>query len=418
VGQPADIAQPGRRRACTLETDAFGVVTAVDDAGEAMLDRTRAEIVGRGALELVHPDDQPRAVAAWAEMLAAGGAGARLRLRLLRRDGGWRWVEVAPQSLLDDPDRPRVVARMAEVAEADAWAALVARERLLDRVAEALPLGIVHVGPDGRAGWANARLRRMTGAAPGAGLERLLAPVLDADREALEGAIARAVGAGEDAEVSVGVRGLAGALRCRVTVRALAEDPAGALVWFEDVTEWARAQADLLRRATVDGLTGCLNRTATLAGLERALDAAGPGTGTAVVYVDLDCLKGVNDRLGHAVGDEVLAAAGRRLRGALRASGTAGRVGGDEFVLVCPDVPAPADALAIGRRVAASLNRPVRARGRRIPLTASVGVAFAPAGPADASAVLSEADRAMYASKRAGRGEAVLAAAGERPDAA
>jgi diguanylate cyclase (GGDEF)-like protein len=139
-----------------------------------------------------------------------------------------------------------------------------------------------------------------------------------------------------------------------------------------------------------------------------------------VVYVDLDCLKGVNDRLGHAVGDEVLAAAGRRLRGALRASGTAGRVGGDEFVLVCPDVPGPADALAIGRRVAASLNRPVRARGRRIPLTASVGVAFAPAGPADAKAVLSDADAAMYASKRAGHGEAVMAgrSAGDRPDAA
>jgi diguanylate cyclase (GGDEF)-like protein len=122
----------------------------------------------------------------------------------------------------------------------------------------------------------------------------------------------------------------------------------------------------------------------------------------AVLFVDLDRFKLINDTLGHQAGDELLIAVGQRLRTALRPPDTVGRLGGDEFVAVCEDIGGKGDALALAERLAASLEAPVRLAGRDVPIRASIGVAVSANSANDPATLLSEADGAMFWAKRRG----------------
>src|SRR5262249_48070758 len=147
-------------------------------------------------------------------------------------------------------------------------------------------------------------------------------------------------------------------------------------------------------RATVDPLTDCLNRAATLALVEATLLAGGPD-GTALLFVDLDDFKQVNDVHGHAVGDRVLEVCARRMRSALRGRDRLGRIGGDEFLVVCRDVADPAMALEIAQRLVETVGADVSVDGLVLPVRASVGVAWT-ADEDDADALIARADTAMY----------------------
>jgi diguanylate cyclase (GGDEF)-like protein len=163
-----------------------------------------------------------------------------------------------------------------------------------------------------------------------------------------------------------------------------------------------RAYADAVHRATHDELTGLPNRALVLDRLEHAMARAGRNDAqVCVLFVDLDRFKGINDSLGHSVGDEVLSLVSARLLDAVRPSDTVGRLAGDEFVVVCEDIDM-ADALHIAERVADAVARPVSLYGRDMVLTASVGLASA-GSEARAEDVLRDADVAMYRAKERGR---------------
>jgi diguanylate cyclase (GGDEF)-like protein len=119
-----------------------------------------------------------------------------------------------------------------------------------------------------------------------------------------------------------------------------------------------------------------------------------------VIFVDLDNFKAVNDRHGHAVGDELLIVVGERLTRAVRHGDFVGRLGGDEFLVVCPDVAGADEAKTITDRIAAAVQGQLRIGGSPIELRASVGVAYAGRREATADALVSAADAAMYAAKR------------------
>jgi diguanylate cyclase (GGDEF)-like protein len=126
------------------------------------------------------------------------------------------------------------------------------------------------------------------------------------------------------------------------------------------------------------------------------------------MYVDLDRFKAVNDGLGHAAGDEILRVAGQKLRAAVRGRDRVGRLGGDEFLVLCPGIDSPDAALQIGGRIARDLEGDVTSTAGRVELTASVGVAWTRRGlPVDA--FVAQADAAMYAAKRDGGSRAALA---------
>ncbi len=172
----------------------------------------------------------------------------------------------------------------------------------------------------------------------------------------------------------------------------------------------AQARADLQdssdrsREASLhDPLTGLPNRALILERLEHAsLRGRRSEKTSAVLFIDLDHFKAINDTYGHRVGDELLVAVGKRLAGLLRPGDTVARLAGDEFVILCEDLDAPSQATAIVARVDAALSRPFILGGTEVAITASVGVAFADHSDSASERLLHNADIAMYQAKRKG----------------
>ncbi|MDQ3270322.1 MAG: PAS domain S-box protein [Pseudomonadota bacterium] len=189
-------------------------------------------------------------------------------------------------------------------------------------------------------------------------------------------------------------------------------DRSGELTHFvgvqNDVTERQRYEEQLAYRATHDELTGLPNRQLLLDRLQQAvLSAERYGRQVAVVFIDLDDFKLVNDSLGHSAGDDVLRAVAQRLREVVRGTDTVGRFGGDEFVIVLTeqtDDPAIADVLA---RIASGLTDPIELAGVSYTLTPSIGYCRYPDAGDGAEALLMRADVAMYQAKQQGRNRAV-----------
>jgi diguanylate cyclase (GGDEF)-like protein len=197
---------------------------------------------------------------------------------------------------------------------------------------------------------------------------------------------------------------------CQISLRPLTDHAgvvSGAIGCLSDVTDAARLRRELELRATVDALTGCLNRAATLELLEMTLrDHATLGAGMAVVFVDLDSFKTVNDRYGHATGDAVLIAAAQRIQTATRERDQLGRLGGDEFLVLCPDV-SHAKGLDIVARLHRALHDPLTVAHHEIALGASLGLAWTE-HETSADALIAEADEAMYAAKATRQSLSVL----------
>jgi diguanylate cyclase (GGDEF)-like protein len=171
-------------------------------------------------------------------------------------------------------------------------------------------------------------------------------------------------------------------------------------------------EMSLLHRATHDAATGLPNRD----GLHVALDAAA-GEPLAVMFIDLDRFKDINDMHGHAFGDLVLATVARRLEGLLRPDDTVARLGGDEFAVLCAGISRPGDAVSLADRVISGLGAPLAIADRTVHVGASVGIAMS--GPQHSTAQLVDrADRAMYRAKSAGGSQWSLLAAGDPDDAA
>lgn len=175
--------------------------------------------------------------------------------------------------------------------------------------------------------------------------------------------------------------------------------------------EGARVRAEA--EAQSDPLTGIGNRRALMAALDRLL---AEGRRFGLIHVDLDHFKAVNDTLGHAAGDHVLGVAAQVLADETRAGDTVARIGGDEFVLLLPSVPDVARLQAVAGRLAARLAEPVPYGRSTCKIAASLGLVLSDRhSGATGDALLASADAALYAAKRAGRGQAVLAEAAQEP---
>ena len=173
----------------------------------------------------------------------------------------------------------------------------------------------------------------------------------------------------------------------------------------EQTRERARAEAKIAHMAHHDALTELPNRVLLLQELERAsARAADAGERSAVLCLDLDRFKSVNDTLGHPVGDELLRAAAQRLKNALRDGDMAARVGGDEFTILQPGIQHPSEAMGLAERLIQTLGEPFTVSDHRISIGASVGIAFAPADGATADELLNAADMALYRAKNDGGG--------------
>jgi diguanylate cyclase (GGDEF)-like protein/PAS domain S-box-containing protein len=412
LAQRVDIS-PLPPRIGRVRKDALAVIVEVDAALLRILGWTAEQMTGHRSLEFVHPDDQEQAIRDWMQMLETPGPMPPVRQRHRRADGSWTWFEVTNHNQLADPAVGVVVAEMIDIShEMAAEEALRAREKLLRRLAEALPIGVLQATADGRIVYTNERLHRILGAGPAPDLAVQLATVAREDRPALDVALESALRSGIDGDLEIQIRPTPDdrARRCMVRLRALADElgtTTGAILTLEDVTESARLRAELERRATHDMLTRVMNRASVIAVIEDAL--ARPGTnGTAAIFVDLDRFKAVNDSLGHAAGDELLRIVADRLAIAVRADDALGRIGGDEFLVVCSGIRGVGPAQRVAERISRALCRSVHLAGTTLDLQASLGVAYSGRRPITADALVARADAAMYESKRQGLGRPVV----------
>ncbi|HYZ28961.1 MAG TPA: EAL domain-containing protein [Thermoleophilaceae bacterium] len=178
----------------------------------------------------------------------------------------------------------------------------------------------------------------------------------------------------------------------------------GVVCVARNVTGRREAERQLAHQALHDSLTGLANRVLFMDRLDQALARlqrhASP---LALLFVDLDHFKVVNDSLGHAAGDELLVQVAERLRRALRPSDTVARFGGDEFVILCEDAAGRAEAEEIAGRVSEAIARPFKIGDQEVVMTASTGIVIANDTHTDAGALLRDADTAMYRAKERGR---------------
>jgi len=247
--------------------------------------------------------------------------------------------------------------------------------------------------------------------------DMVLAP--QADPEGLYPGVTR-VGHTLRAEITVALRGKE--LHLSIIASPLFNSEGeiiGAIEGIRDVTEGVRAQKKLTHHALHDILTGLANRALFTNRLEHAIRRArrNPEFRLAVLLLDLDQFKRVNDTLGHLAGDALLTTVARRLEAVVRETDTVARLGGDEFVILLDGITAPRDAIHIAGRILEDVRLPVHVGGHDIFTSASIGIVFSGGEYAATDDLLRDADIAMYRAKDQGRGRYKVFHAGMREKA-
>jgi diguanylate cyclase (GGDEF)-like protein/PAS domain S-box-containing protein len=298
--------------------------------------------------------------------------------------------------------------RRAEVAASEA-AALVASEARFRGLVDDNSDLVLLIGAGGVVRSASRAARDVLGSDPRELEHRSLAELLHPDDVAL---VASSEGGERHRRLELRMRHHNGYW---LTVEAVANDMTadahvGALVLtVRDVSERKAFEEQLRHRAFHDPLTQLANRALLSDRLQHALAREGRFEDqVAVLFVDLDDFKTINDALGHASGDELLVMAARRIRSCLRSADTAARLGGDEFGVLLEGVSDVDEAGAVARRILDAIGEPFSIGGLPVPLHASVGVALGAAHAVSADELLRNADIAMYAAKRAGKGRHVV----------
>ena len=399
----------------TLITGGEGRIGYVSPAVEVVLGRPAADVEGRAPADLVHPDDADELAAVWSAALNRPGDPFRTEIRFLRADGGWRWVAVSVTNRLDDPAVHGVVLNLRDITDrlhAEQEAARAAQQFRL--AFDHAPVGMALVDQSDQA----TSLVRIANDAMAAMLGRrreevIGAPITDfihpVDRP-LARAAARTFAEGRS-DVSAGEARLLHSDGHVIWSRfhaALIRDGDGRPDYFIaqllDVSDQRAAEEKLLHQALHDPLTGLPNRRLLLDRLQQAIARSRRrGNYVAVLFLDLDRFKVINDSFGHATGDQVLMEVARRLQELTRSSDSLARLGGDEFVVLVEDMTDPDEAPAVARRIEEALSLPMAVQPDvTVSITTSIGITVARSGD-DPAALLRDADTALYRAKEQGR---------------
>jgi diguanylate cyclase (GGDEF)-like protein/PAS domain S-box-containing protein len=404
--------------------DVRGMFTYVSPAAERLFGRPVDELLGGSPFPFIHPDDRDAVIATFTQAQDRPGEGDPVEFRVQLGDGTWRMLEAVANNLLDDPAIAGLVVNARDATERHrAERELRDAQERFRSAFEHAPIGMALSAIDGRFFRVNRALARMLGRAEdellGASMLGLTHPD---DRPQLVEATDRLL-AGDVGTYQVEMRYLhvdGRAVWVGVSV-SLVRDVAGQPLYMvsqaEDITERKASGERLAHQAIHDPLTGLPNRLLFVDRLRRALNdvdpqlhgGVGPPPGrVAVLFLDLDHFKVVNDSLGHSAGDRLLVAVADRLRAAIRPDDTVARFGGDEFTVLCTGVPDETTARELAERVAAAVCRPVQLVEGEVFVTASVGIALSGGELETPETLLRNADSAMYGAKDHGRSRTEL----------
>jgi diguanylate cyclase (GGDEF)-like protein/PAS domain S-box-containing protein len=382
-------------------------------------------------LKTIHPDDRERVLV---EHLRTNDTGDpfRMEYRMVATDGRVVWVRDDGVLVRDDADRPLywqgVFLDITERKQADQ--ALAISERRFRGAFEYATVGMSLATPDGRFLRVNRAFCDMLGYSEEELLELSFRQVTHAADLETDVELRRQLLAGEIPAFQTEKRYVhkEGYDVWAILSVSLVHDADGQPLYVvgqaQDITDRKLLEQRLAHQAFHDALTGLPNRALFMDRLEHALNRAARQEETvAVLFLDLDGFKAVNDRLGHAAGDELLVQAGQRLHGWVRAADTVARLGGDEFTVLLERVRGQDEVIQIAERIVGGMAEPFRLGNLAVVVRTSVGVAFTaaqgfmPGTPAAPSDLLRNADVALYRAKAAGGGRYVLYDAQDEPRA-
>ncbi len=388
-----------------------GTIEYVSPAFERLLGYRPNDAVGSTAMDLAHPDDVDAARRAIGTVQDATGAAARMEVRIREQSGAWRWFDASVMNLVSDPGVAGVVVNLRDISERmRAQDELREAEQRFRGAFEDAPIGMALTDRDGRLFRVNRALADMLGYQPhelrGMNVTDIThAEDREASRRQLSGLVEGDAPGFQIEKRYVHKDGHALWVSISVSVVRDADgEPAYTIGQIEDITE-RKATAERLAHAAIhDPLTGLPNRVLFVDRLARALvRARRHDHKVGVIFLDLDRFKVVNDSLGHATGDQLLKAISERLLAALRPEDTVARFGGDEFVVLCEDVPDEATVRHVAQRIEATISSPTVISRREIFVTASIGVVVSGPSAASPETLLRDADAAMYGAKGQGR---------------
>jgi len=384
-------------------------------AAERIFGMANSDIVGTSALELLHPEDLELALASLASVRGKN-IGSPIEIRV-KTPTGWKLVELIGANLIGKPPIDGLVWCVRDLTERRRWeVATNDIERFRSLVHNSASI-LLLLDRGGTVDSVSAAITRMLGhdqsLVEGHPLEDLVVP---ADRPAFQSALAsaledrRAVQGPIVVEVDLRRRDGGVPVPCELSIINLLDDPTvnGLVVSAHNITQLRSTRDALERLATRDPLTGLPNRKLILDRIEQ-MQTRGRRSGHdgAVLFIDLDRFKDVNDSLGHRVGDDVLRQVAIRFQGALRESDSIGRLGGDEFVVLV-DGSGARNAEAAAHRLLDSLTLPFEVHSAARPqLTMSASIGIVSGAYASAEDLLMDADVALYEAKATGRNRAV-----------
>jgi diguanylate cyclase (GGDEF)-like protein/PAS domain S-box-containing protein len=381
-------------------TDGAGSLSYVSRSVTHLLGWSPDELVGKPSTYLMHPEDQA-ASQVIADYLAGEVEPRPVEHRIRHRDGTWRVFESITTDLTHEPNIGGLVTSARDITDRRQ---AEQRAQQLTEVLEQSNEVVVLSEPNGHLVYANQRARELLGLGTGHDVGELSSIE---SRERLR------------TEIMPFVRrhGLwSGELTLRTTTgdevpmlaTVQAHRESGEIVLLStiahDITEMKKAQHRLEYEATHDALTGLPNRAMFNEVGEQALErAARHARATAVLFLDLDGFKEVNDSLGHDAGDRVLVEVAKRLRVAVRGGDLVARLGGDEFCVLCELVTGEDEMRELGNRIIGAVSTPLVVHGREVQVGTSIGIALDTGEAGTIGNLVRDADVALYHAKREGK---------------
>jgi diguanylate cyclase (GGDEF)-like protein/PAS domain S-box-containing protein len=359
---------------------------------------------------LVHPDDQEVAWGHVRDRIEGKPTPPHYQFRIIRKDGSVRWVESFP-SRIEYQGRPALQVAMVDITERKlAEATLKNSEERYRTLVESSTDAILMLNGERNAVTCNQAFLDLFGyqknEVEGQSI-RIIHPSEESFRtygKATYPLVERVGSLREEWDLMRRDSTIFSAEIVTSPIRSPDGTTTGYICIIRDITERKRAEEELAYMATHDSLTGLPNRTLFTDRLTMALvQARRSQKKLAVMLLDLDYFKNVNDTLGHSMGDQLLCAVGHRLKGLLRRGDTIARIGGDEFLLLLPEMLQVEYTTALAQKILHAFREPFDFADHQLHITTSIGIAIFPDDDGDADTLIKNADIAMYRAKNKGR---------------